>query len=83
MFKRNVSSPSSEQRGYASCLLHAGFFPGIFAHPQNAGDLLLPSVCGLSTDYTALYFFEIELLIITAVRSSNPTKSYTSFSFFS
>jgi hypothetical protein len=44
-----------EQGSFACCVLHAGFLLGLLFNPEDGGDMFLPDVGWLSTDYTALY----------------------------
>jgi hypothetical protein len=39
----------------ACCLLHAGFLLGLLYSPEDRGDVFLPNIGWLSTDYSALY----------------------------
>jgi hypothetical protein len=44
-------------------LLHAGFMLGVLFDPEDGGDIFLRNVGRLSTDYTALYPEDGDLIL--------------------
>jgi hypothetical protein len=60
----------SLKRLFASCF-HAGLFLGLFFNPGDRGDMFLWNIGRLSMGVISQ---KIELFIITAVRTSNPTQ---------
>jgi hypothetical protein len=64
---------STVQWSRACYLLHAGFLFGLFFDSEDGGIMFFWNTDWLSPDYMVLYLINIELFIMTIMRTSNPT----------